>query len=320
MINLSLLCVARNESLYLRQSIESVINQVKEVIFIDHYSIDRTGKIAEELAAKYENFRIIPIEKNINYAEVRNLLISHVTSSYWFKYDADIMFTDDAFSIIQELIDRMNVHKEYTCAILSYVNLFYDTRYSSKGSHEPYLCKNGYYKYIVKEYSDTLVPTNKNLDKRIDDRRVVFVHANNIKPIFNLLFRGYMTVYKTSDDRIGYNYFEWLYRFKNNNKVSKDKKPSKDELCGFILKMIRHIINSTTVKDNQIVTKNDRWINYFNNSDFVADINAAKVTFKSYHIIKYNDMIVKLSDPDWEKKLINILNVMHDDNIFDNFN
>ncbi len=56
---------AYNEEKYIRQTIESCINQAGCVIVSDNASTDGTGKICEELAQKYSNLTYIRQEKNI---------------------------------------------------------------------------------------------------------------------------------------------------------------------------------------------------------------------------------------------------------------
>jgi glycosyltransferase involved in cell wall biosynthesis len=56
---------AYNEEKYIRQTIESCINQAGCVIVSDNASTDGTGKICEELAQKYSNLTYIGQEKNI---------------------------------------------------------------------------------------------------------------------------------------------------------------------------------------------------------------------------------------------------------------
>ena len=45
-LDVSVVCVARNECMSLKICIESIILYVKESIFLDHYSYDNTPNIA----------------------------------------------------------------------------------------------------------------------------------------------------------------------------------------------------------------------------------------------------------------------------------
>ena len=56
---------AYNEAKYIRQTIESCINQAGCVIVSDNASTDDTQKICEELAQKYSNLKYLRQEKNI---------------------------------------------------------------------------------------------------------------------------------------------------------------------------------------------------------------------------------------------------------------
>lgn len=74
---------AFNEARYIKQTVESCINQAAHVIISDNESSDDTQKICEELAKKYSNLIYIRQEKNIGGAENFNFVLNQAKTKYF---------------------------------------------------------------------------------------------------------------------------------------------------------------------------------------------------------------------------------------------
>ncbi len=77
---------AFNESKYIRQTIESCINQAGFVVVSDNASTDDTQKICEELVAKYPNLKYVRHQQNQGGTENFNFLLREAKTKYfmWF--------------------------------------------------------------------------------------------------------------------------------------------------------------------------------------------------------------------------------------------
>jgi glycosyltransferase involved in cell wall biosynthesis len=306
MLDVSLLCVAKNESIYLKKSIESIIKHVKEVIFIDHYSIDNTYAIAEELELRYENFKIIRIEKqdNLSHAEVREMCKNHASTEYVFKYDADIVFVNDGINKLEVGINYLQTHPRCSGVAYYHVNLFLDTNHIVDGAAEVYLFRKSAYVYdgtgVVNDQQN-LVNTNYYVH---NSNEVIFVHANNVKPLLNILFRVRMSEYKTLKTHKleeyeltkGLNYFEWLY-WKQNGKFSNGK-----EIITFIINQLKYLLKNSKVPSDVRSIKGTDYEEYFAEiKDFSVKQEGDVVHYERYIIMIHGNQTIHLDD-EWERK------------------
>ena len=74
---------AHNEALYIKQTIESCINQAGCVVVSDNASTDDTQKICEELAIKYSNLIYIRHEKNLGGTMNFNFVLNQAKTKYF---------------------------------------------------------------------------------------------------------------------------------------------------------------------------------------------------------------------------------------------
>ena len=80
-----------NVEKYLSKCIESILNQtlpVDEIILVDDGSKDRSGEIADEYAAKYNNIKVIH-QENGGLSAARNTGIDAATKEYIAFVDSD---------------------------------------------------------------------------------------------------------------------------------------------------------------------------------------------------------------------------------------
>lgn len=97
----SLCMIVKDEEHFLRRCLESVSNQVDEIIIVDTGSVDSTINIAEEFGAKIFNYQWLD-----DFADARNFSIRNATSNYVLVLDADEYLDKD--TRIQDTIKTGN--------------------------------------------------------------------------------------------------------------------------------------------------------------------------------------------------------------------
>ncbi len=88
---ISVLVPAYNVEAYLKRCLDSILAQTfqdYEVVIVDDGSTDASGKIAENYASKYKNFRVIH-QNNSGLAQTRNVLVAAATGEYITFVDSD---------------------------------------------------------------------------------------------------------------------------------------------------------------------------------------------------------------------------------------
>ena len=115
MYKISIIVPVYNSQKYLRDSLESIVNQSigvenLEVIIVDDASTDGTGDIIDEYAQKYSNFKAIRLSENIGAAYgPRNIALREVTSEYVMFLDADDTFVETACEDLYNEISHSKV-------------------------------------------------------------------------------------------------------------------------------------------------------------------------------------------------------------------
>lgn len=110
MYKISIIIPVYNSEDYLRDSLDSIINQSigaenLEVIIVNDASTDGTREIIDEYAQKYSNFKPIHLIENIGAAYgPRNIALKHVTTDYVMFLDADDTFTPTACETLYDEI------------------------------------------------------------------------------------------------------------------------------------------------------------------------------------------------------------------------
>lgn len=318
-MDVSLICVAKNEALYLESSIDSIANCVKEVIFIDHYSFDNTLDIAKKCKAKYTNFKIIHLPRNkITFGDARNVAIQNATSKIIFKYDADFILRDKNL-----LKQYMNEFKNESTISISFQvkNLFHDFDHVEVNNNagEIYLFRKKCFKFINNGiYPDQLVSigNGRNIYKDVS----LVLHINSVKPLFNIYFRSVMCKFQTSPDKNNYNYFEWLYVKQHG------MHPSREAIIQFICKNICRLVHSPLRchRDISTISEEDlrNLMNYIGpHIRNLFKINFANGTYyyeKAVIVCGENDLLCYPCE-NFEPKLVKYIGQMYDDGKFDTF-
>ena len=103
----SILVAAYNIEPYIRQCIESVIEQTYrniEIIIVDDCSTDRTGIICDELAASDERITCIHHDSNRRLPSVRNTALDLATGSFIIFVDGDDWLAPDFVEYMLDMI------------------------------------------------------------------------------------------------------------------------------------------------------------------------------------------------------------------------
>lgn len=88
---ISVIVPVYNVEKYLRECLDSILNQTYkelEIILVDDGSKDTSGKICDEYAAEYSNFRVIH-KKNAGLGMARNTGLEHIRGEYVTFVDSD---------------------------------------------------------------------------------------------------------------------------------------------------------------------------------------------------------------------------------------
>lgn len=117
MPKLSIVTTTYNQEKYIRQALDSFVNQKTnfpfEVVISDDCSTDSTRKIISEYANKYPDI-VKPIFNEKNLGPMDNLIetLSLITSEYVALCDGDDYWTDN--DKLQKQVDFLDAHKDYS--------------------------------------------------------------------------------------------------------------------------------------------------------------------------------------------------------------
>ena len=123
---ISIIIPVFNVENYIKDALESIIRQTiglehLEVIMVDDCSTDNSGKIIDEYASKYENFKAIHLLENSGAAgKPRNVGIENATGDYLMFLDSDDYYTDDAC----ETLYKTAIKENADIAFGNYVTLY----------------------------------------------------------------------------------------------------------------------------------------------------------------------------------------------------
>lgn len=108
---ISLIIPVYNVEIYLTECLESIINQTYkniEVVLIDDGSTDKSGKICDDYAKKYENVNVIH-KQNEGLGPARNDGIKNATGKYVVFIDSDDYIDNDMIEELYINMKRYNV-------------------------------------------------------------------------------------------------------------------------------------------------------------------------------------------------------------------
>jgi len=112
---ISVIIPVYNVENYIRNALDSIVRQTiglehLEVIMVNDFSTDNSGKIMDEYANKYENFKAIHLPENSGAAgKPRNIGIENSTGNYLMFLDPDDYYTENACEVLLNRIVVENV-------------------------------------------------------------------------------------------------------------------------------------------------------------------------------------------------------------------
>lgn len=136
-IKISTIIPAYNCERYIEKCINSIYNQTYknfETIIVDDFSQDSTYEICKKLQKKFNNIKIIKLEKNMGVSDARNTGIKHAIGDYIHFIDSDDTIQENMY---EEFASILQEHK-YDI-IISGINNIYDKKDKSV-KEEPEFC------------------------------------------------------------------------------------------------------------------------------------------------------------------------------------
>ena len=104
---ISVLLPVFNSEKYLRECIESILNQTYEdfeLVIVDDGSIDNSGKIIEEYARKDPRIVFLKKENEKSISKTRNFLLQHVRGEYFIFVDSDDIVDKNFLKILLKIL------------------------------------------------------------------------------------------------------------------------------------------------------------------------------------------------------------------------
>ena len=193
MPGISLIIRAKNEELNVKFCIESVVDLVEEIIFVDNGSTDNTYFEVEKYAKKYKNIKLYKYDISVSRAGVAhkealanknpntlglfyNWCLSKSTTYNVFKWDADFLCIRNNFI---DLVNKYNVKKRDDKFSIWFTGL---TLFENK---------NNYYVNYNSYYDEFRIYSYKNGFKWSDGEICEYV-----EPYINSIDRKYKYIYK----------------------------------------------------------------------------------------------------------------------------
>lgn len=109
-VKISVIVPVYNASTYLKQCLESLVNQTMkglEIIVIDDGSTDDSGRIADSFAAQHSNFRVYH-QSNRGIGATRGIALQYVTGDYVGWVDSDVFVGPDMYSRLYDAAHQNN--------------------------------------------------------------------------------------------------------------------------------------------------------------------------------------------------------------------
>ena len=177
MEKISVIVPVYNVENYLKESIESVINQTYkslEIIIVDDGSTDNSGKICDEYVSKDSRIKVVH-QENKGLSGARNTGLEIATGKYIMFLDSDDTFTIDACEKLYNYIEKTNA--DYV--IGNYINMDEDGTIWEKPVFDP----NKYveFKLSIEDYTHSFYTMNSGVWNKIfrksflDELQVRFV-------------------------------------------------------------------------------------------------------------------------------------------------
>ncbi len=281
MYKITIIIPVYNVDKYLKQLLESIVNQTMplkdiQVIMVDDLSKDNSTKIMDEFSEKYDNFISVKLDKNHKIAgTARNEGMKLAKGKYLMFADADDFYSKDACEILYNEIESKNA--DFITA--NYINTDYDGTLWSK----PVFNTNKYksFRLSIYDYDKSFYILNSAVWNKIFRRE--FIEENNIKFLEGVPAEdAYFTTSSfMKSDKVYYcDKVIYCYRQRNEGKLGRK---SVSFNCS------KRYFNGINKAYNEIY-------NNFKNNDFLAFYRFVYAKNMSYMLYKFIDS--EISDKD----------------------
>lgn len=179
MYKISVIIPVYNAEKYLKNLLESIVNQTMDlkdiqVIMVDDLSTDNSRIIMKEYERKYHNFISIELKENNKIAgTARNEGIKQAEGKYLMFADSDDFYTEDACELMYNAIEE----KEADFVTANYINTDQDGSKWDDPIFDKKIYKN--FKLSIEDYKQSFFILNSSACNKIF--RKSFIEANNIK-------------------------------------------------------------------------------------------------------------------------------------------
>lgn len=197
--------VARNEGTFLRESVESVLDAVDEVIIVENGSIDETKQIGHELAAEYPKVRFVEMPDYTMLADARNRIDDQTGCDWILWWDADfIAWSHDEAPdrSVRALLDRVRDRPELNQVLYGGPNV--GPSFDRTDSAKPYqgltgdtqITRKGFMRFTADKFIDTRYYTAERKCLHLNKRTSPFVlHLDKVKPLARIVLRDLLYRY-----------------------------------------------------------------------------------------------------------------------------
>ena len=329
MIKVSVIIPVYNVEEYLRDCLDSVINQTLkeiEIICIDDCSTDCSYNILEEYAKKDNRIILIKNKENMGVGYNRNIGIKEAKGEYIGFIDSDDYISEDYYENLyntakkynSDVVNTLNVSNDkegnifnYWCHIDNFVKRKKDYEYESDNlfsnvdSHSKYLIiYNPFNKIFSKKFileKDVYFMENK-VNASEDADFVIRLFLNSPKVSFNNHSQYFYRINSNSATSMSYKYLKYnlssIEHMENTINYCKDKFPS-------YLDLVYAKVWSSPLYQFNISSEIVREEYYPYLYSFVKNIQLFKESFDDFNKYKYDEYILIKSNETYNKYLLN---------------
>ena len=223
MYKITIIVPIYNAEQYLRDTLESIVNQTMnlediQVIMIDDVSIDSSTQIMDEYSEKYSNFVSIKLKENHKVAgAARNIGLEKAEGKYIMFADADDFYMNNACEVLYNEIESKNA--DFITS--NYINADFDGKVWDK----PIFSKEKYkdFKMSIYDYDKSFYVLNSAVWNKIF--RKSFIDENNIKFLEGVVAEdAYFTMSSFMKSENVWYCSKVIYGYRQRNKGNTGKK------------------------------------------------------------------------------------------------
>ena len=209
-MKVSVFLVTYNQERFIRQAIESILNQhvnfLYEVIIGEDCSTDGTAAICDEYAEKYPFVKVFHHNPNKGLIKNWEFVLSHCSGDYVAMLEGDDYWIDE--HKMQKQVDWLDTHPEYSI-VCSNINVVYE---GNNCKEEKIFPKREQREYTQGEVLKDWIVLTSSVMFRNDHKPIIYpkdIYVNDTYTFLNIMRRGKcylfsetMTAYRRHDSNI----------------------------------------------------------------------------------------------------------------------